>query len=389
MVVVFLHIFKYAKWKWKLKKNLCTNKHFRSTTEMMEAMTSRQQQGTYEPLPAGDSFGATEMVALNEDGKRFRVYRNAAEAAGSESAVVFVFHHGAGYSGLSAACLAGEVRAQGQGQYGFVSFDCRFHGASQVEQGADPAKPDLSLSTLAGDLVQLVGKLYPTPSTAPSLVLVGHSMGAAVVTEACAAIQLTGAKVLGLVLLDVVEGSALQALASMMPLISARPKSFRSPAECIKYHVQSHTIRNLQSARISVPSLIRNVSPPTRAELPADRAEEQEDTSAEPRFEWITDLRHSQPHWEGWFRGLSGKFLAQKTARLLVLAGTDRLDKELTIGQMQGKYQLEVLPNVGHCLHEDDPASLANILCSFVRRHHADDSAQILARLGKTPLPKK
>jgi len=110
------------------QKNLCTNKHFRSTTEMIEAMTSRQQ-GTYEPLTAEDSFGATEMVALNEDGKRFRVYRNAPEAAGSESAVVFVFHHGAGYSGLSAACLAGEVRAQGQGQYGFVSFDCRFHGA--------------------------------------------------------------------------------------------------------------------------------------------------------------------------------------------------------------------------------------------------------------------
>lgn len=35
-----------------------------------------------------------------------------------------------------------------------------------------------------------------------------------------------------------------------------------------------------------------------------------------------------------------------------MLAGTDRLDKELMIGQMQGKFQMEVVPDVGHMLHE-------------------------------------
>ena len=54
----------------------------------------------------------------------------------------------------------------------------------------------------------------------------------------------------------------------------------------------------------------------------------------------------------GWFTGLSGKFLSARTARLLVLAGAERLDKELMIGQMQGKFQLAVLANVGHMLHE-------------------------------------
>lgn len=54
----------------------------------------------------------------------------------------------------------------------------------------------------------------------------------------------------------------------------------------------------------------------------------------------------------GWFTGLSSKFLAARTARLLVLAGTDRLDKELMIGQMQGKFQMVVVPGVGHMLHE-------------------------------------
>jgi len=54
----------------------------------------------------------------------------------------------------------------------------------------------------------------------------------------------------------------------------------------------------------------------------------------------------------GWFQGLSSHFLAARTARLLVLAGTDRLDKELMIGQMQGKFQMAVVPGVGHMLHE-------------------------------------
>lgn len=54
----------------------------------------------------------------------------------------------------------------------------------------------------------------------------------------------------------------------------------------------------------------------------------------------------------GWFRGLSSSFLAIRTARLLVLAGTERLDKELMIGQMQGKFQLAVVPETGHMIHE-------------------------------------
>ena len=54
----------------------------------------------------------------------------------------------------------------------------------------------------------------------------------------------------------------------------------------------------------------------------------------------------------GWFKGLSSSFLSVRAARLLVLAGTDRLDKELMIGQMQGKFQLVVVPDTGHMIHE-------------------------------------
>lgn len=53
---------------------------------------------------------------------------------------------------------------------------------------------------------------------------------------------------------------------------------------------------------------------------------------------WRTDLAATQPFWEDWFVGLSKKFLDARGGKLLLLAGTDRLDKELMIGQMQGMW---------------------------------------------------
>ncbi|KAH9461770.1 hypothetical protein H4Q26_009959 [Puccinia striiformis f. sp. tritici PST-130] len=337
----------------------------------------------YTPLSAADCFFESLLVTTKPD-KHFRVYRNLAAKSETHSQIVFVFHHGAGYSALSAACLARQVREQGHQRYGFLSFDCRSHGGTRVENQDQAVTPDLSLSTLAKDMVEVLQTIYPDKTHAPAFVLVGHSMGGAVVTEACAPIQASVGTVLGLVILDVVEGSALSALISMIPLINSRPSTFNSPTECIKYHLDSHTIRNLDSARISVPSLIRKRSSPSSTN-PDSEIQKGSDGAC---FEWVTDLRSSQPYWEGWYRGLSQKFLCQKTARLLVLAGTDRLDKELMIGQMQGKYQLVVLANVGHCVHEDDPVKLAELLINFADRNDHSSSDQILARLGKKPLQK-
>ena len=88
-------------------------------------------------------------------------------------------------------------------------------------------------------------------------------------------------------------------------------------------------------------------------------------------FKWRTDLSATKPFWEGWFTGLSSKFLTAipGAGKLLLLAGTDRLDKELMIGQMQGKYQLQVFPEAGHFVHEDQPAKTAQVVADFFRRN--------------------
>jgi len=88
------------------------------------------------------------------------------------------------------------------------------------------------------------------------------------------------------------------------------------------HSTRSRTIRNTASARASVPSLIYE--------------EDQEPTDPSRPWVWRTNLSATKPFWENWFVGLSRKFLDARGGKLLLLAGTDRLDKELMIGQMQG-----------------------------------------------------
>ncbi|VDC04905.1 unnamed protein product [Peniophora sp. CBMAI 1063] len=205
----------------------------------------------------------------------------------------------------------------------------------------DTSDENFSLDVLVQDIVHLLPTAFPDPKTAPTFFLVGHTLGY---------------RIGGVAVLDVVEGSALEALPLMPTIIALRPVGFDSPEEAIEWHVSASQIRNATSARVSVPSLI--------VPAPSDPG-----TLRARAFVWRTPLGTTGPYWESWFRGLSASFLSARTARLLIPAGTDRLDKELMIGQMQGKVQMEVVPGTGHMLHEDDPVRLAEILVEFWRRN--------------------
>lgn len=83
-------------------------------------------------------------------------------------------------------------------------------------------------------------------------------------------------------------------------------------------------------------------------------------------YVWRTNLSKSEVYWRGWFEGLSDLFLsAPCQAKLLLLAGIDRLDRPLTVGQMQGKFQMQVLPDSGHAVHEDVPDKVSNLINFF------------------------
>jgi protein phosphatase methylesterase 1 len=172
----------------------------------------------------------------------------------------------------------------------------------------------------------------------------------------------------------------------------------------LSYSVRSGQIRNIDSAKISMPGQIINCEsnklstnelplapsadgPNTMEAIPntLSIAEESEDgvdqsppppaTFKEPiientkKYTWRIDLSKSEKFWTGWFQGLSNKFLDLHVPKLLLLAGIDNLDKTLTVGQMQGKFQMQVLPKVGHAVHEDSPHHVAEVVASFILRN--------------------
>lgn len=100
-----------------------------------------------------------------------------------------------------------------------------------------------------------------------------------------------------------------------------------------------------------------------------ESTEQQAQSPSSEVFVWRIDLSRSEPFWDGWFRGLSSMFLSIPVPKLLLLAGVDRLDKELTVGQMRGQFQMMVLPKVGHAVHEDSPERVADDIATFMIRN--------------------
>ncbi|KAI5798847.1 Alpha/Beta hydrolase protein [Geopyxis carbonaria] len=303
-----------------------------------------RKKPNFEPIPWNEHFSSS-LLLTSPNNDKFHAYFTPPSPVGP----LFVSHHGAGSSGLSFALLASEIRKI-LPSAGMLSFDCRGHGETHTSDN-----DDLSLATLSKDLETVIYLVMAHCgwTSCPDIVLVGHSLGGAVVVNVASSGNL-GNCVLGYAVLDVVEGSAIDALQSMQVYLSTRPSGFVSLSQGIEWHTRTRTIRNPTSARISVPALLSNNG---------------DGTGPRP-WHWRTDLGKTQPFWEGWFVGLSKRFLEGRGGKLLILAGTDRLDKELMIGQMQGKYQLMVLPEVGHFVHEDAPEKTAVALVDFYTRNN-------------------
>lgn len=258
---------------------------------------------------------------------------------------LFILHHGAGQSAKTFTLLARSLGVL-LPNCEVLAFDSRGHGETKTNNDQD-----LSLDTLVNDFKDIVES---NRIGFKEIILVGHSMGGAVCADLLQRELVKG--IMGCVVLDVVEGTAIEALAHMNTILASRPKTFPSLDSAIDWAVSTRQIRNRKSAEISIPSQIFQV---------------------EDRYEWIADLKSSSPFWNGWFLDLSNKFLQMKTAKLLVLAGTERLDKTLTIGQMQGKFQMEIVTESGHFIQEDEPDRLAQILHTFYMRNQPLDLNKI------------
>ena len=129
---------------------------------------------------------------------------------------LFVTHHGAGSSGLSFAVVASEIRKKLPGA-GVLSLDARGHGETVIrtiavnDATALPSRNsvalDLSLETLSKDFINVLNLTRDKLAwpRIPDLVLVGHSLGGAVITHVANSGEL-GSSICAYAVLDVVEG---------------------------------------------------------------------------------------------------------------------------------------------------------------------------------------
>ncbi|KAM7532891.1 hypothetical protein Aperf_G00000128619 [Anoplocephala perfoliata] len=397
----------------------------------------------------------------------YRIYRR-----GVEGPLLF-FIHGGGFSALSWSLLSKAITQDVRCQC--LAVDMRGHGDTKCND-----ENDYSIDTLANDIIQIIFAMFPTE--APPIILIGHSMGGAVAVHVAQKRAIPSFA--GLVVIDVVEGTAIESLYGMTNFLRSRPRGFRSLTDGISWSVRSGTIRNVESACISFPGQLKRVSTDESATQELDKgialidanttvassssahpfsqsvsgptcktivsttlsevdeAEEEQDeqreknpedsdplahhppvdrgngemksfhpyspvsrplvashhlpptgisetpvslptdsavtsttnTSSSARedgdgYTWRIDLFKTEPFWRGWFTNMSSLFLSVPEPKLLLVAGVERLDKDLTIGQMQGKFQLKILPKAGHAIHEDSPDEVASCLAQFLLRN--------------------
>jgi protein phosphatase methylesterase 1 len=111
----------------------------------------------------------------------------------------------------------------------------------------------------------------------------------------------------------------MEALPFMEQIVKNRPVHFQNLQGAIKWGLQSGQVRDRKSARVSMPAqVVEVVDKPTGLK----------------KYVWRTDLMASQQYWTQWFKGLTRAFLDSPLKKQLLLAGSERMDKELTIAQM-------------------------------------------------------
>ncbi|XP_064481916.1 protein phosphatase methylesterase 1-like isoform X2 [Ornithodoros turicata] len=384
-----------------LQKQLLKNKlppmvprGFGSASRARQNMRKRE----YTPLTWQKYFTEAKDVQVSQENV-FRVYMK-----GSTGPLLLMLH-GGGYSGLTWSLFAEYIVQMAECQVAAV--DIRGHGETVTTD-----ETNLSADMLSNDIGAIYNTMYPDTMCQPPVILIGHSMGGAVAVHTAAKGSIYN--LLGLIVLDVVEGTAIDALQSMQTFLKGRPQTFSSLEYAIEWCVRSGQVRNLESARVSMPSQLKNMKTgqPATKELcepqatsprgeeleahdspvihsPNSIAEEVEEDGhhashesshftspyATPqqentvKYTWRIDLSKTEEHWRGWFAGLSSLFLSVPVPKLLLLAGVDRLDRDLTIGQMQGKFQMQVLPQCGHAVHEDVPDKVAEAVATFLVRN--------------------
>ena len=330
----------------------------------------------FQPADISAYFDESADVRIDEgDVFKVRTARGATRGRGCASIAALCLH-GCALSGASFALFARRLADRGGENFRVDAMDLRGHGSTRTADDRD-----LSLDTMAKDVADVCARLYRDDDV--QVVLVGHSMGGAVAARVA---QLDLVKNLrGVVVIDVVEGTALASVRgeAMRAAVASRAKTFATVADAIEWCVRvARTTSNLESARVSTAHALV----PSGGSGSGGDGREGGPGAGFPgagfpglgcgvgRGGWT--WRRRPRTGRGWYEGMGERFLGARCAKLLVLAGTDRLDDRLTVAQMQGKFQTVLFPNAGHAVHEDEPERCAEAVLGFAARYTRGGDSQ-------------
>jgi protein phosphatase methylesterase 1 len=110
--------------------------------------------------------------------------------------------------------------------------------------------------------------------------LLTHSMGGSVAVQVAA--NKTLPSLAGLVVVDVVEGTAISSLIHMQKILSNRMQHFPSIEKAIEYSVRGGSLRNIDSARVSIPTTLKY-------------------DDSKHCYVYRTRLEETEQYWKGWY----------------------------------------------------------------------------------------
>lgn len=333
-------------------QNVPTTLHATETTFDQNPKIFENCQNSTQLPTWKDYFDVNEKVLLYSDMLEFNTYYKLPSKNDQRSIPIFFFHHGAGSSGLTFAPLCKELNSQLDGNCGLFTFDARGHGQTKSLQATVIDYDILSFTQDFKLLIEMFIRRNLTNYEHNQLcfIFVGHSLGGSICTSLFQELDdSVKEKIVGISMIDIIEKAAILSLKNIEHFLISTPTFFNNVDDAINWHLHNGLLKNRSSAEISIPTLFK--------------------TTEIGRIKRITDLGEFKPYWSKWFTNLSSRFVSLPTSKLLILAGNENIDKELIIGQMQGKYQLVVLQDSGHFVQEDEPIKIAVILIDFWKRN--------------------
>ncbi|KAF9918420.1 Protein phosphatase methylesterase 1 [Linnemannia zychae] len=336
----------------------------------------------YEPLDWPAFFQSKRKYPISPQLDSTNIVYNLYESnAGRKHLPVIVLIHGAGHCARSFALVAQALHATPILNLNarILCPDLRGHGETTSDD-----QTNLDVEHLAQDLENLLLSLYGdnvgryldkngkvVGQGPPNIHLIGHSMGGSIVTQV--AFRNRVPNISSLFVLDMLESNLQGAANAIRRWCEARPPVCKTISQAIQWGVESGTVRNVLSARVSFPGMI--VYDPTALIPPPSDSNPNPHHVQEPTmggFVWRTDLLASEEHWPTWYVGQNHKLLSLVSAsipKMLILSEYSKLDTELSAAYLMGRFELLKMNQAGHAVQEDDPETVTNALLQFWVRH--------------------